>query len=128
VLIPPFREVQPRIAEFFRENGCLGVVLVDLTPLARIERSFGATAYMTLRSQIDPLLAETKAHVRDDDILTRDERDADRYLFFLTGKRKTRNPFAAVDLQRLCDRVEGFVTPRVARLTTPYMRERPAAA
>ncbi len=126
MLIPPFREVQPRIAEFFRENGCLGVVLVDLTPLARIERSFGATAYMTLRSQIDPLLAETKAHVRDDDILTRDERDADRYLFFLTGKRKTRNPFAAVDLQRLCDRVEGFVTPRVARLTTPYMRERPA--
>ena len=79
-------------------------------PLARIERSFGATAYKTLRSQVDPLLAETKAHVRDDDVLTRDERDADRYLFFLTGKRKTKNPFAAVDLQRLCDRVESFVT------------------
>ena len=126
MLIPPFREVQPRVAEFFRENGCLGVVLVDLTPLARIERSFGATAYKTLRSQVDPLLAETKTHVRDDDVLTRDERDADRYLFFLTGKRKTKNPFAAVDLQRLCDRVESFVTPRVARLTTPYMRERPA--
>jgi hypothetical protein len=112
--------------EYFRENSCMGVVLVDLTALARIERSFGATAYKTLRSQVDPLLAETKAHVRDDDILTRDERDSDRYLFFLTGKRKTKNPFAAVDLQRLCDRVEAFVTPRVARLTTPYMRERPA--
>ena len=63
--------------------------------------------------------------MREDDILTRDERDADRYLFFLTGKRKTKNPFAAVDLQRLCDRVESFVTPRVARLTMPYLRERP---
>ena len=124
--IPPFREVQPRVVEFFRENGSMGVVLIDLTPLARIERSFGATAYMTLRSQIDPLLGDAKAHVRDDDILTRDERDADRYLFFLTGKRKTKNPFAAVDLHRLCDRVEGFVTPRVARLTLPYLRERPA--
>jgi EAL domain-containing protein (putative c-di-GMP-specific phosphodiesterase class I) len=126
VPIPAFREVQPRLAEHFRENGCLGVVLVDLTPLARIERSFGATAYKTLRSQVDPLLTEAKAHVREDDVLTRDERDADRYLFFLTGKRKTKNPFAAVDLQRLCDRVEGFVTPRVARLTVPYLRERPA--
>jgi EAL domain-containing protein (putative c-di-GMP-specific phosphodiesterase class I) len=126
VLIPSFRDVQPRIAEYFRENGSLGVVLVDLTPLARIERSFGATAYMTLRSQVDPLLGETKAHVREDDILTRDERDSDRYLFFLTGKRKTKNPFAAVDLQRLCDRVESFVTPRIARLTMPYLRERPA--
>ena len=126
MLIPPFREVQPRIVEYFRENGGMGVLLVDLTALARIERSFGATAYKTLRSQVDPLLAETKTHVRDDDILTRDERDSDRYLFFLTGQRKTKNPFAAVDLQRLCDRVESFVTPRVARLTTPYMRERPA--
>ncbi|HUG53445.1 MAG TPA: EAL domain-containing protein [Vicinamibacteria bacterium] len=126
MLIPPYREVQPRIVEYFRESGCLGVVLVDLTPLARIERSFGANAYQTLRSQVDPLLGEAKAHVREDDVLTRDERDSDRYLFFLTGKRKTKNPFAAVDLQRLCDRVESFVTPRVARLTLPYLRERPA--
>jgi EAL domain-containing protein (putative c-di-GMP-specific phosphodiesterase class I) len=126
VLITSFREVHPRLVEYFREEGALGVVLVDLTPLARIERSFGATAYTTLRSQVDPLLGEAKAHVREDDILTRDEREPDRYLFFLTGKRKTKNPFAAVDLQRLCDRVESFVTPRVARLTVPYLRERPA--
>jgi EAL domain-containing protein (putative c-di-GMP-specific phosphodiesterase class I) len=127
VLIPPFRDVQPRLVQYFRENGALGVVLVDLTHLARIERSFGATAYKNLRSQIDPLLGEAKAHVREDDVLTHDEREADQYLFFLTGKRKTKNPFAAVDLQRLCDRVEGFVSPRVARLTVPYLRERPTA-
>jgi EAL domain-containing protein (putative c-di-GMP-specific phosphodiesterase class I) len=125
VLIPSFREVQPSLVRHFRENGAMGLVLVDLTPLARIERSFGANAYQTLRSQVDPLLGEAKSHVREDDVLTRDEREPDRYLFFLTGKRKTKNPFSAVDLQRLCDRVEGFVTPRVARLTTPYLRERP---
>jgi EAL domain-containing protein (putative c-di-GMP-specific phosphodiesterase class I) len=125
VLIPAFREVQPALVKHFRENGAMGLVLVDLTTLARIERSFGANAYQTLRSQVDPLLGEAKSHVREDDTLTRDEREPDRYLFFLTGKRKTNNPFVATDLQRLCDRVEGFVTPRVARLTTPYLRERP---
>ena len=125
VLIPSFREALPRLVQYFRDNGAMGLVLVDLSALARIERSFGAKAYHTLRSQVDPLLGDAKAHVREDDILTRDEREPDRYLFFLTGKRKTKNPFAFLDLQRLCDRVEGFVTPRVARLTTPYMRERP---
>jgi EAL domain-containing protein (putative c-di-GMP-specific phosphodiesterase class I) len=127
VIVPPFREVQPRLAEFFRETGALGVVLVDLSQLARIERGFGVTAFRTLRSQLDSLLGEAKAHVREDDVLTHDERETDQYLFFLTGQRKTKNPFAAVDLQRLCDRIETFVSPRVARLTTPYLRERPTA-
>ena len=48
----------------------------------------------------------------EDNILTHDERETDRYLFFLTGKRKTKNPYAALDLHRLCDRVEGFVRTR----------------
>ena len=98
MLIPSFREAQPSLVRYFRENGAMGLVLVDLTPLARIERSFGANAYQTLRSQVDPLLGEAKSHVREDDVLTRDEREPDRYLFFLTGKRKTKNPFSAVDL------------------------------
>lgn len=126
MLVASLREVQPGLVEFFRQNGSMAVLLIDLTPLARIERSFGAAAYQTLRSQVDPLLGEAKSHVREDDTLARDERDADRYLLFLTGKRKSRNPFAAVDLQRLCERVETFVSPRVARLTVPYLRERPA--
>jgi EAL domain-containing protein (putative c-di-GMP-specific phosphodiesterase class I) len=46
-------------------------------------------------------------------------------LFFLTGRRKLKGDFAATDLQRLCDRVESFLTPRVGRLTLPYLREKP---
>lgn len=122
--IPPFRDVQPRLADYMRGFGGLGVVVVDIAPLGRIERNFGGSAYLALRSQIDPLMEEAKAHVREDDTLTRDERDPDRFLFFLTGRRKTKNPFQAVDLHRLCDRVEAFLTPRVARLTFPYTREK----
>ncbi len=123
--IPSFRDVQERLAGHLRQHGGLGMVLVDVAPLARIERSFGSPAYTALRTQADALLEESKSHVREDDVLTRDERDSDHYLFFLTGRRKTANPFAAVDLHRLCDRIEGFLTPRVARLTLPYLREKP---
>ena len=58
MIVPPFREVQPRLAEYFREKGALGVVLVDLSQLARIERGFGVTAFQTLRSHLDSLLGE----------------------------------------------------------------------
>ena len=61
MIVPPFRDVQPRLAEYFREKGALGVVLVDLSQLARIERGFGVTAFQTLRSQLDSLLGEAKS-------------------------------------------------------------------
>jgi EAL domain-containing protein (putative c-di-GMP-specific phosphodiesterase class I) len=125
-MIPTFRERQEAIGEILLQQGGLGAVLVDLVPLARIERSFGETAYQTLRSQIDPLMQEMKERFRDGDMLTRDDREGDRFLLFLGGRRHGDVAFVAGDLRKLADRVEEFLTPRVARLTLPYFRERPA--
>jgi EAL domain-containing protein (putative c-di-GMP-specific phosphodiesterase class I) len=122
-MIPSYREVEGQVGAALREQGGLGVVVVDLVHLARIERSFGGTAYLALRAQIDPIFKEVKDHFRDDDVLTRDEREADRYLFFLTGVRK--GGFSVSSLTKLCDRLEEQITPRIARLTLPYFRERP---
>ena len=72
-----------------REHGCLGAVLVDLGPLAHIERSFGGATYSSLRSQIEPVLLEMKERFRQGDLLTRDEREGDRFLLFLGGRRNT---------------------------------------
>jgi EAL domain-containing protein (putative c-di-GMP-specific phosphodiesterase class I) len=125
-MIPTFRETQETIGEILQKQGGLGAVLVDLVPLARIERSFGETAYQTLRSQIDPLMEEMKEKFRDGDVLTRDDREGDRFLLFLGGRRHGDVAFVAGDLRKLADRVEEFLTPRIARLTLPYFRERPA--
>jgi EAL domain-containing protein (putative c-di-GMP-specific phosphodiesterase class I) len=125
--IVTFREVHDQIAGVLRDQGCLGAVLVDLGPLAHIERSFGGATYRSLRSQIDPVLLEMKDRFRQGDILTRDEREGDRFLMFLGGRRTAEPPapFAAVDLRKLADRVEEFLQPRIGRLTLPYRRERP---
>jgi EAL domain-containing protein (putative c-di-GMP-specific phosphodiesterase class I) len=123
--IPTFREVEDKVAEILKQQGALGAILVDLEPLARIERSFGGATYQSLRQQVDPLMIEMKEKVRESDILTRDEREGDRFLFLLSSRRNEGGPFVLKDLRKLTDRVEEFLTPRVSRLTLPYLRERP---
>jgi EAL domain-containing protein (putative c-di-GMP-specific phosphodiesterase class I) len=124
-MIPSLRSVQAEVGQAIREQGGLGAILVDLAPLARIERSFGGAAYRSLRSQIDPLMIEMKDRFRDGDVLTRDEREGDRFLLFLGSHRDGGKAFSAADLRKLADRVEEFLTPRIGRLTLPYLRERP---
>ena len=123
--IPTFREVEDRVGAILKDEGALAAIVVDLEPIARIERSFGGAAYQGLRAQIDPLMLEVKERVREGDILTRDEREGDRFILFLAGRRHKDEPFAALDLRKLADRVEEYLTPRVGRLTLPYLRERP---
>ena len=56
-----FRDAHDEISRVLREHGCLGAVLVDLAPLAQIERSFGGATYSSLRSQIEPVLTPLPA-------------------------------------------------------------------
>jgi EAL domain-containing protein (putative c-di-GMP-specific phosphodiesterase class I) len=123
--IPTFREVEDRIGAILVQEGGLGVILVDMEPLARVERSFGGAAYKGLRAQIDPVMAEARERFRDSDILTRDEREGDRFMIFLGGRRDRAEKFRVSDLRMMADRIEEFLTPRVGRLTLPYLRERP---
>jgi EAL domain-containing protein (putative c-di-GMP-specific phosphodiesterase class I) len=123
--IPTFREVQGEITEQLREQGYLAAILVDLGALAQIERNFGGAAFRGLRQQVDPLLEEMRERFRQDDILTRDEHEGDRFLLFLSGPRRGETPFRSENLRMLVDRVESFLNPRVGRLTLPYLKERP---
>src|SRR5947209_15727379 len=123
--LPTYREVESGVGASLREPSGTGAVLIDLGSLARIERSFGEKAYQALREQIEPVLTEVKDRVREGDLLVRDP-DGDRFVLFLSRRRDGRNALSAKDLQKLADRVEDHLRPRVARLTMPYLRERPA--
>jgi EAL domain-containing protein (putative c-di-GMP-specific phosphodiesterase class I) len=123
--IPTFREVQDTVHRILRQEGGLGVLLVDLAPLARVERSFGASAYQGVRLQLDAAMREMLTSVvRAEDTLTRHESEGDRFLLFLAPRRDAETRFRMEDLHKLADRVQAFMTPRVARLTQPYLRER----
>jgi EAL domain-containing protein (putative c-di-GMP-specific phosphodiesterase class I) len=124
--IETFREAEPQIGKMMCEQGGLGAIVADLSPLARVERTFGGSTFRALRAQVDSLMLELKERFRDGDVLTRDERDGDRFFLFLSGRRRRESPFSVTDLRKTADRVEEFLTPRVGRLTLPYLREKPA--
>jgi EAL domain-containing protein (putative c-di-GMP-specific phosphodiesterase class I) len=125
VPVPTFRDVQGELVGQLRDHGYLAAVLVDLGALAQVERTFGGTAFRGLHDRIDPLLEELHDQFRREDVLTRDEAHGDRFLLFLARPRRREHGFRADDLHKLVDRVEEFLTPRIGRLTLPYMRERP---
>ena len=123
--IPSFRDAQPDVAGMMRGQGGLGVILFDFHQLGRVERQYGGPAYHGLWAQVQPILGEVKDQVRTGDLLVRDERDSDLFLLFLASRRQGKPAFVAADIRKLCDRLEEFLTPRVARLMTPYFRDRP---
>ena len=122
--IPTYRDVYGDVARMLGEQGGLGALVIDLHPLARVERRFGGSAYQAVREQIDTVVIELKDRFREGDLLTLDQREGDRFILFL-GKKRQGGPFAALDLRKLADRVEEYIAPRVARLTLPYLREKP---
>lgn len=123
--IPSFRDTQPDVVAMMRNQGGLGVLLFDFHHLGRVERQFGGGAYHGLWAQVQPILGEVKEQVRTNDVLVRDERDSDLFMLFLASRRHGKPTFVASDIRKLCDRLEEFITPRVARLMLPYFRDRP---
>jgi EAL domain-containing protein (putative c-di-GMP-specific phosphodiesterase class I) len=123
--IPTYREVESGVGTVLREQNGIGAIAIDLSSLARIERSFGAKAYKALLLQIDSLLGEVKDKVREGDILIRDA-DGDSYVLFLSRRRDGKNALSVQDLQKLAGRIEGQIRPRISRLSMPYLRERPS--
>lgn len=123
-MIPTFREVIGRVTDILHGHGALGLILLDLAPLGRVERTFGPAAYQSLRDQIDPVVLEATDSLREDELLARDEAQGDRFLLFVQPRRYAQDPFRAEDVRQLAERLEELVAPRVARLATPYLRSR----
>jgi EAL domain-containing protein (putative c-di-GMP-specific phosphodiesterase class I) len=123
--IPTYRDVYADVVRMLGEQGGLAAIVIDLHPLARVERHFGGSVYQAVRDQIDTFVLELKDRFREGDLLTLDQREGDRFVLFL-GKKRQGGPFIAEDLRKLAARVEEFVAPRVARLTMPYLREKPS--
>jgi EAL domain-containing protein (putative c-di-GMP-specific phosphodiesterase class I) len=124
--LPAYRDMEDQIGQLLRELGGLGALVLDFVPLGRVERGFGTAAYHALEAHIEALIADLRSSVREGDLLTRDDRHADRYVIFLGRRRDPSLPFTAADLRRLAERVESQIGPRVARLILPYLREKSA--
>src|SRR5262249_12773831 len=98
---PPYREKLEELTEILRSQGSLGLLLIDATDLAHVERHYGSKAFDKVLSMATELVVELRGiEVRNADLLALNDRGGNAFLVFLSPKRAERDGRTRVaDLQ-----------------------------
>ena len=95
----PYRDRVNDIRDVLVEQGSLGLLLIDISELAQVERHYGSGAFENvLRMARDLVLELRGSEVRQSDILTINDKGGDAFLIFLSPKRHE-GPFKISDLR-----------------------------
>ena len=124
--IIPYRERIADLRRLLRENGSLGLLLVDVSDLAHVEHDYGSKAFEKVLGLATDLVLELQGNeIRASDILALNDKGGDAFLVFLSPKRADRDGRTRVaDLASAAKRVQDHLNRRLARLTSPYVRGR----
>jgi EAL domain-containing protein (putative c-di-GMP-specific phosphodiesterase class I) len=121
--IPPYHE---RLAELERElldRGCLGVLLLDASPLAAIEDRYGTAPYEEVRHRVFKALGESRGKdYRQGDVICLDQPRGLRFLFFLDRKRRRNVALSVADLRNARSRIVSSLVPNLGRAAFPYIK------
>ena len=122
--VPCYRDRLEEIHSRLDENRSLVLLYVDATNLEAVEHDYGAAIYEQVRSILTKLVLDMKGvETRKDDLVTVNETYGDTFLIFLSKKREER-PFGQGDLETMADRVHEYLTRRLTRMTSSYIRRR----
>jgi EAL domain-containing protein (putative c-di-GMP-specific phosphodiesterase class I) len=121
-----YRERIGDLRKTLRDNGSLGLLLIDVSELAQVEHDYGSKAFDKVLSMAMELVLELQGNeVRANDILALNDKGGDAFLVFLSPKRGDRETRTRVaDLASAAKRVQEHLNRRLARLTSPYIRGR----
>jgi EAL domain-containing protein (putative c-di-GMP-specific phosphodiesterase class I) len=122
----PYRERLPDLRRVLREQGSLGLLLIDVSELAQVEHDYGSKAFEKVLSMATEFVLELQGHeVRATDILALNDKGGDAFLVFLSPKRGDRESRTRVaDLALAANRVQEHLNRRLARIHSPYIRGR----
>ena len=119
-----YRECLEEIHSRLEENRSLALLYVDATNLEAVEHDYGAAIYDQVRAILTNLVLDMKGvETRRDDLVTVNESYGDTFLIFLSKGREER-PFGQGDLETMADRVHEYLTRRLSRMTSSYLRRR----
>jgi EAL domain-containing protein (putative c-di-GMP-specific phosphodiesterase class I) len=122
--IVPYHERLPDLERELSERSSLGVLVLDASPLARIEDEYGTLAYEEVRQRVFRILEESRGKdYRQGDILCLDRPRGLRFLFLLDRKRRRTVPLSVADLRTARQRVVSSLVPKLSRAAFPYQKE-----
>ncbi len=122
--IPTYHERLGSLIEQLRDQGHLGLILIDASELAQVEHDYGSKAFHQVLSMVSALVGEMQGkEVRTADLLALNDRGGNAFLLFLSPKRgeHERNPRIA-DLEAIATRVGEQLNRKLIDLTSPYLR------
>jgi EAL domain-containing protein (putative c-di-GMP-specific phosphodiesterase class I) len=122
--IPTYHEQLALLIGQLREQGHLGLILVDASELAQVEHDYGSKAFHQVLSLVSGLVGELQGkEVRATDMLALNDRGGNAFLLFLSPKRsdRDRNPRIS-DLEAIGLRVGEQLNRKLSDLTSPYLR------
>ncbi len=123
--VPCYRDRMDEIRVMLVANRCLALLFIDASHLAQVEHDYGGSIYDQVRDILQNLILEMRGvETRRDDLVTVAENHGDVFLIFLTKKREGR-PFGQGDLETMADRIHSYLTRRLSRMTSSYLKGRP---
>ena len=124
--IAPYHE---RLADLERElsdRGSLGLLVLDASPLGRIEDEYGTRAYEEVRQRFFKIIEEARGKdYRQGDVVCLDRPRGLRFLFLLDRKRRRSVALSVADLRTARGRVVSSLAPNIARAAFPYIKTPP---
>ena len=122
--VPCYRDESETIHGMLVDNRSLALLYVDASNLAAVEHDYGAAIYEQVRAILTNLILDMRGvETRRDDLVTVNETHGDTFLIFLSKKREER-PFGQGDLETMADRIHEYLTRRLTRMTSSYLRRR----
>jgi EAL domain-containing protein (putative c-di-GMP-specific phosphodiesterase class I) len=121
--IPSYHERLAELQTQLQDRGCVGLVVLDASPLRVLEYEYGVTAYDEVRERIFKLLAEQRGKdYRAGDLLALDAPRGLRVMLFLDRKRRRNLPFTHADLKSIRTRLLASLAPNIGRAAFPYFK------
>jgi EAL domain-containing protein (putative c-di-GMP-specific phosphodiesterase class I) len=124
-VLPRLGEAIPPIVQRFNSKGTLGVVLLDTSPLARIERSYGYDAYARAVSSLGGLVRDAADEVLDGDELIVSGETGRHEIVIMLFRDKCDGQFYRSELPGLIRALQRAIERRGHRVVYPYFRKVP---
>lgn len=118
---PPYHDKIAELKAQLADRGSLGLVLLDLSPLAALEFEYGSAPYEEVRQRLFRVMNEQRGRdYRNGDILALNEPSGLLFLLFLDRKRRQSVPITPSDLRTVRTRLTAALVPALGRCVFPY--------
>ncbi len=123
--LPTVDSAHGALIDTLRKDGYLGLILIDLSGLGRIEREHGHAAYDAFLGLTAKIILDMRgSYIRNDDQVLVSSRYGEQILIVLSAKRRGAT-LRQEDMELVGDRVYNHLLPSIMQLTQRYFSQSP---